>query len=224
MSVRNTSMSSRVPSENAHGSSTAPALSAIAGSLIRFKRFMGALLGPALGPIDLTAWLRPHCDAGSRPHPDGGGTTCPRCGGAGGCAGLSWVIAGGESGPNARPAHPDWFRSLRDQCAAAGVPFLFKQWGEWLPWSQFTGAAIDDPPEQTRFATREFFDGQWDDVGRPGYWEVMDGEVDDEQCVGRVGKKAAGRLLDGVTHDAFPEHQAEPSGNSGQLSGAPAAA
>ena len=46
---------------------------------------------------------------------------------------LDWVIAGGESGPGARPMHPDWARSLRDQCAAADVPFYFKQWGEWLP-------------------------------------------------------------------------------------------
>ena len=46
---------------------------------------------------------------------------------------LDWVIVGGESGPNARPMHPDWVISLRDQCAAAGVPFLFKQWGEYLP-------------------------------------------------------------------------------------------
>ena len=44
---------------------------------------------------------------------------------------LDWVIAGGESGPNARPADPDWFRSLRDQCQAANVPFHFKQWGEF---------------------------------------------------------------------------------------------
>lgn len=46
---------------------------------------------------------------------------------------IDWVICGGESGPNARPMHPDWARSLRDQCQAAGVPFLFKQWGEWRP-------------------------------------------------------------------------------------------
>ncbi len=47
--------------------------------------------------------------------------------------GLDWVVAGGESGPGARPSHPDWFRFLRDQCQAAGVPFFFKQWGEWAP-------------------------------------------------------------------------------------------
>jgi protein gp37 len=50
-------------------------------------------------------------------------------------ASIDWVIAGGESGPKARPMHPDWARSLRDQCQAAGVPFFFKQWGEWLPTS-----------------------------------------------------------------------------------------
>lgn len=47
--------------------------------------------------------------------------------------GIGWAIAGGESGRGARPCHPDWVRSLRDQCAAAGVPFFFKQWGEWAP-------------------------------------------------------------------------------------------
>lgn len=84
---------------------------------------------------------------------------------------LDWVVVGGESGPKARPMSPDWARSLRDQCAAAGVPFLFKQWGEWgLNWYN-------------------------DDAGRkmPGS-EWMD----------RMGKKAAGRLLDGVTHDGYP--------------------
>lgn len=121
-----------------------------------------------------------------------------------GATAIDWVIVGGESGPNARPMHLDWVRSIRDECAAAGVPFLFKQWGEWLPWTQFTDAAIDDPPEQTRFKTREFFDGHWDDVGYPDYWATMDGDIDDEQCVGRVGKKAAGRLLDGREWNEFP--------------------
>lgn len=47
--------------------------------------------------------------------------------------GIHWVIVGGESGAHARPMHPDWVRSIRDQCVAAGVPFFFKQWGEWAP-------------------------------------------------------------------------------------------
>jgi protein gp37 len=52
---------------------------------------------------------------------------------------FDWVICGGESGPGARPMHPEWARNLRDQCAAAGVPFFFKQWGEWVPWSRDLG-------------------------------------------------------------------------------------
>lgn len=49
---------------------------------------------------------------------------------------LNWVVAGGESGPAARPSHPDWFRSLRDQCGAVGTAFFFKQWGEWVSVSE----------------------------------------------------------------------------------------
>lgn len=87
-----------------------------------------------------------------------------------------WVICGGESGPNARPMHPDWARSLRDQCTAAGVPFLFKQWGEW-------GDAEDWPREMQE--TLE-----------------LEGKADGNNV--RVGKHRAGRYLDGVEHNAFP--------------------
>lgn len=117
--------------------------------------------------------------------------------------GLDWIIAGGESGANARPMHPDWPRAIRDQCAAAGVPFFFKQWGEFLPWLQFNGARIDDDPEQTRFDTLEWRNGRWRGAGRPMWCD----SIDDEQCVGRVGKARAGRLLDGRTHDAMPERR-----------------
>ena len=86
---------------------------------------------------------------------------------------LDWVIVGGESGPGARPMHPDWVRSLRDQCQAASVSFLFKQWGEYAPGT-------------------EGFARNGDVVHEHGVWSV------------RVGKKAAGRLLDGVLHDAVP--------------------
>jgi protein gp37 len=55
--------------------------------------------------------------------------------------GIHWVIAGGESGTKARPPHPDWFRSLRDQCSAAGVAFHFKQHGEWMPVSEDDGCS-----------------------------------------------------------------------------------
>ncbi|RVT96307.1 phage Gp37/Gp68 family protein [Rhodovarius crocodyli] len=59
---------------------------------------------------------------------------------------IDWVIVGGESGPQARPMHLDWARSLRDQCAAAGVPFHFKQWGTWSPaaWKPERLTAMND--------------------------------------------------------------------------------
>lgn len=90
--------------------------------------------------------------------------------------GIDWVIAGGESGPEARPSHPDWFRSIRDQCEMHNVPFHFKQWGEWLPMSQGgTNGAMHE-------------------------WEA--GEYG--ECSICVGKKAAGRILDGLLHDEYP--------------------
>jgi len=126
-------------------------------------------LEPLLGPVDLTRidfgiewldaiegyrWIKDSehdlFDAG-----------CP----------IDWVIVGGESGPGARPMHPDWARSLRDQCQAAGVPFFFKQWGEHAPnWLN-------------------------DDAGN---------KIPGSEWIDRMGKKAAGRLLDGVEHNGRP--------------------
>ncbi|MDF3115823.1 phage Gp37/Gp68 family protein [Burkholderia semiarida] len=94
--------------------------------------------------------------------------------------GLHWVIVGGESGPGARPMHPDWARDLRDQCAVAGVPFLFKQWGEW---------ADHDQPGVDMLGTVHSPLHKWPD----GKHSV------------RLGKRAAGRHLDGRAHDEFPE-------------------
>jgi protein gp37 len=83
---------------------------------------------PLLGPVDLFAAMFGEGYAFKGEHPDiPGCNTLQFVDGLG--HGVDWVIAGGESGPGARPMHPDWARSLRDQCAAAGVPFLFKQWG-----------------------------------------------------------------------------------------------
>jgi protein gp37 len=102
---------------------------------------------------------------------------------------IDWVIAGGESGPGARPMHPDWVRSLRDQCAAGGVPFFFKQWGEWLPACQ--RQVVDAPtPGECTFIS-------------PDGFRCTDG-IAGRATVGRVGKRAAGRLLDGVQHDGMP--------------------
>jgi protein gp37 len=99
-------------------------------------------------------------------------------------SGLDWVIAGGESGPNARPSHPDWFRSLRDQCVDAGVPFFFKQWGEWA----FTGA------RNTHFMDSDGVLRAKAGAGDDGAWPCS-----------RGGKKAAGHLLDGQEWRQVPE-------------------
>lgn len=141
---------------------------------------------PLLGPVDLdNIKYRAGMDGWLSAFNDG---AWPELG----C--VDWVIAGGESGHSARPAHPDWVRSLRDQCAAAGVPFLFKQWGEWAPHPPTPGfdeggALRKGHVQYLRGDGREL-DGHF----RPG-----------DAAVRRVGKKAAGRLLDGVTHDGFPD-------------------
>lgn len=116
---------------------------------------------------------------------------------------IDWVICGGESGPGSRPMHPDWARSLREQCKAAGVPFFFKQWGEWLPWE----ADIQPPFWQSQDGRYE--DGHTlfpDDVcdGNP-HWQDGEDLLDVGHTVHqKVGKKRAGRQLDGKLHDEFP--------------------
>lgn len=116
--------------------------------------------------------------------------------GTGGRNGIDWVIVGGESGPGARPMHPEWVRSIRDQCRQAGVPFLFKQHGEWLATTFCDGEMAMLPSRKTVYVRR---DGDWHD-GRHG----VDFFGGDEETAW-VGKKAAGRLLDGVEHNGFPE-------------------
>ena len=101
---------------------------------------------------------------------------------------LDWVIAGGESGPGARPMHPDWALSLRDQCEAVGTPFLFKQWGEFAP--ALSGLYFHPLEGGPQFRPR-VADQTTHDFG-DGYGAV------------RIGKKAAGRELDGKTWDEFP--------------------
>jgi protein gp37 len=129
-------------------------------------RFLSA--EPLLGPIDLRAIRWGHSNALMR---------------------LDWIIAGGESGPAARPMHPDWARSLRDQCAAARRAFFLKQWGEWV--------------------SLESGDGYWPITGRSAVRLQPDGtQGADGWPMHRVGKKAAGRLLDGRTHDDMPEVRA----------------
>ena len=112
-----------------------------------------------------------------------------------GWSGLDWVIVGGESGSHARPMHPDWVRSLREQCAADGIPFLFKQWGEWRPqqngdWKHKLEVATVMPQGGVREWHPNF------PSERPTHPEM--------RPMVRVGKKRAGRLLDGVEHKGVP--------------------
>jgi len=106
---------------------------------------------------------------------------------------IDWVIAGGESGSDARPLHPDWPRKLRDDGAAAAVPFFFKQWGEYFPDEQFEAERRERPGS----------------IMLP--WSVPDSQLitHDGKAYYRVGKKKAGRLLDGVEHDEFPNTEAQ---------------
>ena len=110
---------------------------------------------------------------------------------------LDWVIAGGESGPRARPMHPDWARSLRDQCAAAGVPFFFKQWGEWGP--DWEGAATCAGCDSQKFDTVTK-NGECSHCGKTDWLRAKK----PLESLARVGKKAAGAELDGKLHREFP--------------------
>lgn len=106
---------------------------------------------------------------------------------------IQWVIAGGESGPHARPMLPDWARSLRNQCSASGVAFFFKQHGEWLP-----------------FETKRDENGKGTSIGIDGRQIYIADllshahQINDDRGVVRLGKHAAGRLLDGREWNEFP--------------------
>lgn len=137
---------------------------------------------PLLGPVDLQPWLSPF----TTDHP------------------LDWIVCGGESGKGARPMHPQWARGLRDQCATAGVPFLFKQWGAWRHCAEAADLAL----EQAMRAAGTY--QQWERY--PTYDVALDGTADLDRIpelgvsapMQLVGKKVAGRELDGRTHDDYP--------------------
>jgi protein gp37 len=112
---------------------------------------------PALGPVDWSGWEF-----------------------------VNQIISGGESGPRARPTHPDWHRATRDFCARRGIAYFFKQWGEYRPSPLGTERRLVN-------------------VRRDGRWEPSVGQYGvNEELMSRVGKKAAGRLLDGVEHNGMP--------------------
>lgn len=129
---------------------------------------------PLLGPVKIGRHLYDFVD----------GTQC-----------VDWVIVGGESGPGARPMHPDWVRSLREQCAAANAHFLFKQWGEW--------AVAKDHPDTLLPVHRYAWANEHGHPADTGFGPFKR-EFDHHQLMSRIGKKAAGRLLDGVEHNGFP--------------------
>jgi len=115
---------------------------------------------------------------------------------------IDWVIVGGESGPGARPMHPDWIRSIRDQCLDAGVAFFFKQWGEWQNGSSRGG--------QNEIM---LLDGRHGETPQTIGWSLA--QPDSERrwhalaptAISRVGKKAAGRLVDGREWNEMPKKQ-----------------
>lgn len=193
---------------------------------------------PLLGPIDLDEG---RCDQHSRHEvvrDDRGEERCGECladGWSGELShghwldplngGIGWVVTGGESGPRARPMHPDWARSLRDQCAQAGVPYLHKQWGEWAPaeWKPARLPGEDVEAYKARAeaigATHAFPGTCYMEGGKVVHtflqldhkpWSAERGPDAPAPAVGmrKVGKKASGRELDGRTHDEYPGGEA----------------
>ena len=167
-------------------------------------RFLG--MEPLLGPVSFEGMF-------ANPRNPADGTNALEA--------LDWVIVGGESGPSARPMHPDWASSLRDQCEAAGVPFLFKQWGEWKPISNMEEAEhsglytpnVIAKPHESQDNLNDIYGRRCtvptsvlhDDGSTHGITEPMVFRQGTEAMqIFRVGKKAAGRLLDGSTWDGFP--------------------
>ena len=149
---------------------------------------------PLLGPVSLR-WLPRWSREGRSTALDPGGRTDH----LEGLCGLDWVICGGESGPHARPMDPAWARALRDQCIEAGVPFLLKQWGEWLPGEVFSKEV--DGTVQGGFCRHQ--DGT-EDVHRGTQDHWWSGDAFGGVLSSKVGKRAAGRRLDGRTWDQTP--------------------
>jgi len=156
---------------------------------------VGLHLSPMLGPIDLAPLFDQKLkyegerytvgDDGSRPLPKDKPW-------------ISWVVVEGESGPGARPMHPAWVRPVRDQCIAAGVAFWFKQWGEWVPEAQAPGALSNRTAKQALYVD---LNGNT----RSARFGARCGAA----TVQRVGKKKAGRRLDGCTWDEYPKREGE---------------
>ncbi len=160
---------------------------------------------PLLGHINLSKWLGTCAACGAPATQCGpvlwqkGQKCCPECTHDG--VHLDLVIVGGETGPGARPMCPDWVRDLRDQCISAEVPFFFKSWGDWAPWygDEDDGCPGDPECEEINCSgCRKAHFWRFTGGGPAGY------EPRDVLYSVRVGKKAAGRILDGQEWNQLP--------------------
>jgi protein gp37 len=153
-------------------------------------------LEPLLGAVDISPWLRRWSGRGS-------GLPAPLAAALERLPDLNaldWVIVGGESGPGARPCHPDWVRSVRDQCQAAGVPFYFKQHGEFRPVAKHERLDLNVLLDRGRYVWRDGFSAGF--LGPFNGRRLDDG---DATLMLRVGKSSAGRLFDGREWLELPE-------------------
>lgn len=130
---------------------------------------------------------------------------CPICRGEGSIGKIDAVILGAETGPGARPMHPDWVRSIRDQCAAAGVPFFFKGWGAWVQ-SEYKSYSVFDKKSAGKFQVSTCVSStDRKSVGQTNYYPIPFGYDGLPMGIARMERgKVAGRLLDGRTHDDLP--------------------
>lgn len=152
---------------------------------------------PLLGPVDLTELKNPAVAIGEHIYSALDCDVDPEDDEWHG-AKIDLVIVGGESGPGARPMHPDWVLSLRDQCQAAGVAFFFKQWGEW---ESSLDRDRDDPDWRANYSTN------YVDRGKSKWLNLAGGSGfhgERFHVMRKVGKARAGRLLDGRTWDQMP--------------------
>ena len=122
---------------------------------------------------------------------------------------LEFITTGGESGPGARPMHPDWPRDIRDQCEAAGVPFHFKQWGAWRPVDgprvgAMLGQGCADGSAWPENAKRIYIDRDGHEILPDSDRSGIRRSAWTNYIVARIGKRKAGRILDGRTHDNLP--------------------
>jgi protein gp37 len=149
---------------------------------------------PMLGAIDMSYYLNGCPEAMGKYNEPDWEQTCPP---------LSWVICGGESGPKARPTHPYWIKELQEQCNYSKTPFFFKQWGEWIPRQQWElqGNKISTDQFGTLSYNGDIFYYQTTTWNGREY----DKNNDFECIMYRVGKKAAGAMIDGKEYKTFPK-------------------